>query len=102
MAYFYERSYYQSIAHLLTAGDIYSRVVSNEEWVGIKVGLEDGSTVMWTNGADPKGWVWTTVDREGNQHVGRTDLEIGCPEEEAARFIATFPYESAPERTTAD
>jgi hypothetical protein len=101
MPHFYERPHYQAVAHLLTAGDIGARVVSNDTYTGIEVSLVDGSTVVWSNAGDPKGWAWTRVDPGGDMHTGQeVALAVGAAPEDVARYIADYPYAAAPVPTT--
>lgn len=100
MPFFFERSHYQAIGHLLTAGDVASRIVHNDNMTGIEVKLETGEEIIWSN-VDPKGWGWTRVSPEGDLTVGveRTLSQQAEPETVAA-FIASYPYEAALEPTT--
>lgn len=101
MPHFFEREHYQAIAHLLTAGDIGARVVSNDAYTGIEVGLEDHTAVIWSNAGNNRGWSWTHIDTAGDMTAGtEAKIDIGAAAEEVARLIATYPYESAPVPTT--
>lgn len=100
MPYFFDRQHYQAIAHLLVAGDIQARVVSNQAAMSVEVKLGDGQSVLWNNGSR-LGWTWSRLDLEGELHVGpEVDLPQGASPDEVAAFIARFPYGVAPERVS--
>lgn len=107
MPFFFEPGHYQAIRHLLSAGDIAARVLSNEKATTIGVRLEDGSEVIWGNTG--RYWAYTMVLRSevigaevigGNPITGESTLPAGATAEEVASLIATWDYISAPVTTT--
>lgn len=107
MPFFYEQSHYQGIVHLLTAGDIAARVISNTRMSGVAVSLEDGTEVVWGN-SGPE-WAYTAVAPTevigdevlgGEVVTGKAQMPSGATAEQVAHLIATWPYESAPVPTT--
>jgi len=107
MPFFHEAPHYQAVVHLLVAGDIAARVVSNPKVMSVGVKLEDGSEVIWGN-SGPE-WAFTLVARSevigaevigGQALTGKSDVASGVPAEDVARLIATWDYSSAPVTTT--
>lgn len=96
MPFFFDKAHYQAISHLLVAGDIQARVVSNQVAASIEVKLEDGSAILWSN-HDSKGWGWSRLTPAGEVEVGtRAALDQGADAETVATFIARFQYDVAP------
>jgi len=96
MPFFFEKAHYQAITHLLVAGDIQARVVSNDVAMSVEVKLEDGSAILWSN-HDHHGWKWSRLTPEGEVKVGdgATIAQDASPDE-VATFIARFQYDVAP------
>lgn len=100
MPFFFDRDHYQAIAHLLVAGDIQARVVSNQKAMSVEVKLEDGSAIFWNNGSSD-GWKWTHLTLGGELQVGEgVTLAQGADAESVATFIARFQYDVAPAKVS--
>jgi len=98
--YYYQPDFFAQVAALLLAGNIQARPVHNEATTSIEVKLENGTRVYWTNRG--RSWAYTAVLPDGDTRgaiapAGHPLMASSVPPEEAAQYIATFPYVERPE-----
>lgn len=93
MPQFFDRIHFVAIAHLLTAGDVASRVVQVGESYGIEVSLTDGDKVVWSN-ARSQNWAYTRilVADDGRQETFKSEVTWDAMPEPVAELIATHDY----------
>jgi hypothetical protein len=93
MPWFFDRDHYQRIANLLKAGDIEAKPFANPATQGVKVHLEDGSIITWTN-SEHQRWAFVLADKDGNfRGTHQTETTYDVPPETVARLIANFSYD---------
>ena len=84
----------------MLSGGIQARTVHNQDVTSIEVKLENGTRVYWTNRG--RSWAYTAVLPDGDTRgaiapVGHPLMASSVPPEEAAAYIAQFPYVEKPE-----
>lgn len=89
------REFYASICAVLLAGDVKATVVENPAFLFVKVHLVSGGYVMWSLAlsGEAGGWVFTSVDSDGDVTTGATDWAYDTEVEQVAKNIATFAYD---------
>jgi hypothetical protein len=103
--YYYQQDFFHQLAALLLAGNIQARVVHNEHTYSIEVKLESGTRVYWTNRG--RSWAYTAVLPDGDTRgaiapAGHPLMSSSVSSEEAAAYIAQFPYVERPEMPEAE
>lgn len=98
--YYYQQDFFAQVAALLLAGNIQARPVHNADTYSIEVKLANGTRVYWTNRG--RSWAYTAVLPDGDTRgaiapVGHPLMPSSIEVEEAARYIAQFPYVERPE-----
>jgi hypothetical protein len=97
MPFFFDKAHYQSIANILKAGDVEAQTFSNPATQGVRVKLEDGSIITWTN-SEGNQWAFLLVGPDGYESGhGQTAMAMQANAEDVAALIATFDYEAASE-----
>lgn len=97
MPQFFDRIHFVAIAHLLTAGDVATRIVQVGESYGIEVSLVDGDKVVWSN-ARSQNWSYTRVVitddslTSGQQKTFKSPVTWDAMPESVAELIATHDY----------
>jgi len=87
-----DSQFFAATSALLLSGDVQARTVSNDEYTGVEIKLEDGTRVIWTQ--DVGAWVATMVAEGGEPTTIRTGAIADTPEQ-AAALIATYEYDAA-------
>jgi hypothetical protein len=100
--FYFDKAHYTVIAHLLKTGDVEASTFSNPATSGVKVSLENGSIITWSN-SEHNHWACTVAGPEGLYRGSTiTRLAMDAPAEDVARFIGTFDYDSVIEEKTVE
>lgn len=92
MPFFFDQAHYRHVANLLTAMEVEASTFKNPVTAGIKVKLENGSVITWSN-SEHQHWALTICGPDGfirGEEI--TALPMEAPVEDVATFIARFNY----------